>query len=161
MNNPTITIRDADESDARHIVRFNIAMAKETEAIELDAARAKLGVDQALADPSRARYFLAVVGGEVVGQTMVTLEWSDWRSGFFWWIQSVYVEPSSRRRGIFRALYQHVQQLAKADDNVCGIRLYVVAGNDRALQTYKNLGMEVTDYVLCEEDWSNDSVESV
>ena len=154
--NQAIEIRPATPSDANQVAAFNRAMAEETEGLHLDGAVLAAGVREALADPSRSRYFVAVVDGTVVGQTMFTTEWSDWRNGFFWWIQSVYVTPSHRRRGVFRALYDHVRSLARAQPDVVGLRLYVHEHNTRAMRTYERLGMTTTAYRLCEKDWSGD-----
>ena len=154
MNGETIHVRQATPADLDTIVAYNQAMAKETENKTLDPARAAIGVRRGLDDPNRSLYFVAQIGGAVVGQSMVTNEWSDWRDGFFWWIQSVYVDPDFRRRGVFRALHTHIQALARQRDDVCGLRLYAHRDNRRAIGTYGRLGMTVTDYVLCEEDWS-------
>ena len=151
MNNHRIRLATAADLDT--VVAFNKAIASETEDKTLDSAVITLGVRQALADPDRARYFLVEVDGQVVGQTMLTTEWSDWRNGYFWWIQSVYVAPDHRGHGLFRALYEHVRNLAKQAEGVCGLRLYVYRDNRQALDIYKKLGMDVTDYLLCEEEW--------
>ena len=154
MTDPnTIHVRDAEPGDLETIVRFNQNLASESEHKTLDHDTVTLGVKDGLSDTNKCRYFIAEVEGQVVGQTMITLEWSDWRNGYFWWIQSVYVEPDFRRRGIFSTLHHHIRKLAQNEKNVCGIRLYVYHDNDRAIQTYKQLGMTVTDYHLCEEVW--------
>lgn len=154
MTTTAISIRPATMDDLARVVEFNRAMALETEQKTLADEVLTSGVRQALADPARSTYFVAEIDGAVVGQTMFTTEWSDWRNGFFWWIQSVYVEPAHRRRGVFRALYEHVRTLARQQPAVCGIRLYVHGHNTRAIETYQRLGMTVTEYRLCEEDWS-------
>jgi ribosomal protein S18 acetylase RimI-like enzyme len=140
-------LRDATPNDAASIVAFNRAMALETEDKQLDAARLQRGVQKVLADAARGQYFVAVVEDDdgrarVVGQLMITREWSDWRDGWFLWIQSVYVDPGFRRRGIYRALHEHVLQRARVDDDVCGVRLYVEPDNARAKETYRALGMD-------------------
>src|SRR5262245_46547470 len=104
------TVRRAEPSDAAAITEFNRLMALETEGKALDVAVLSSGVRAVLADPNKGRYFLAEDSGVVVGQLMITLEWSDWRDGWFWWIQSVYVRPEARRQGVFRSLYHHVEQ---------------------------------------------------
>ena len=152
--NPII-IRPATLDDADHVIAFNTALAAETEGKTLDARTIAVGVRAALADPSRSLYFMAEVDGEVVGQTMVTFEWSDWRNAFFWWIQSVYVDSRFRRRGVFRALHEHVRREARSRPDVCGLRLYVHHDNHRAMKTYERLGMPQSDYLMCEEDWSD------
>ena len=153
MNEPAIHVRRATTADHETIIRFNRAMATESEGITLDGPTVTEGVREALADEHKCVYFVAESDGQVVGQTMITTEWSDWRNGFFWWIQSVYVEAPFRRRGVFRALHAHIRNLAKARPDICGIRLYVYNENERAIDTYRNLGMIVTDYLLCEEVW--------
>jgi ribosomal protein S18 acetylase RimI-like enzyme len=149
-----VTIRPATDDDAHHVIVFNTALAAETEGKTLDASTLAVGVRKALADPARSLYFLAEVDGAVVGQTMVTFEWSDWRNAFFWWIQSVYVDSRFRRRGVFRALHDHVRREARSRPDVCGLRLYVHHDNHRAMKTYQRLGMPQGDYLMCEEDWS-------
>lgn len=111
------------------------------------------GVTAALQDPRKGRYYLAVEGDRVVGQTMITFEWSDWRNGTFWWLQSVYVDPAYRQRGVFRLLFRTIEQEARADAGVCGIRLYVEGDNLRAQQTYAALGMDMRAYRFCEIDF--------
>ncbi|MEK6798326.1 MAG: GNAT family N-acetyltransferase [Planctomycetota bacterium] len=154
MPAPSVKIRRATVADAAKITEFNLAMARETEDKTLDGAIAAEGARQGLSDPSRSLYFVAEVEGVVVGQTMITTEWSDWRNGFFWWIQSVYVDPKHRRTGVFRGLHEHIREAARAREDVCGLRLYVHHQNERAMNTYRRLGMRQTEYLLCEEDWS-------
>jgi GNAT superfamily N-acetyltransferase len=143
-------IRRAVQADAPTIVEFNRRIALETEDKALDIAILTAGVRAGLADETKARYFVAEVEGRVVGQLMLTLEWSDWRNGWVWWIQSVYVHPDARRRGVFRALYQHVHHAASADPQVVGIRLYMERENHVAQQTYLSLGMELSHYLVLE-----------
>lgn len=157
MNADPISIRRAAVADADRIVAFNKALAAESEGKTLDAKTITAGVRQALADAARSLYFVAEIGGEVVGQTMVTFEWSDWRNAYFWWIQSVYVDSRFRRRGVFRALHEHVRREAHSRRDVCGLRLYVHHNNHRAMKTYAQLGMPQCDYHMCEEDWSAES----
>jgi ribosomal protein S18 acetylase RimI-like enzyme len=136
-------------SDAETITEFNIRMAKETESIDLNPAIVGSGVRAALGDPHKAIYFVAEVGGRVVGQLMITHEWSDWRDGDIWWVQSVYVHPEFRKVGAFKALYRHAEQQARAAGAV-GIRLYVDAHNAGARAAYERLGMHVTNYQVME-----------
>ena len=141
-------IRRATAGDEDTIVAFNAAMALETEHLRLDETVLRRGVRAALADPAKGFYLVAEAAGEVVGQTLVTAEWSDWRNGFFWWIQSVYVRPDARRGGVFRALFDHVRTAAAADPDAIGLRLYVDRDNARARATYATLGMTEEGYVL-------------
>ena len=145
-----IHVRPATIADAGVVCEFNSKLALESEGKTLDAALLRLGVHKALADGNKGRYFLAEDGGHIVGQLGVTYEWSDWRNGWFWWIQSVYVRPEARRRGVFRSLFQHVHQAARDDPDVIGIRLYVERDNHAAHGTYQALGLEWTTYQVME-----------
>lgn len=137
-------IRDATLDDAATIIEFNARMARETEHRELDRALLEPGVRRALADARLARYWLAVDdAGAPLGQLMVTWEWSDWRNGHFFWIQSVYVREEARRRGVYRALHEHCVGVARQEGAV-GVRLYVEPNNARAIATYARLGMVKT-----------------
>jgi ribosomal protein S18 acetylase RimI-like enzyme len=150
MTQPDFHIRPGDARDAETIADFNAAMAAETERLRLDRPTLLAGVRAALADANKARYFVADAGGRVVGQLMLTREWSDWRNGDIWWLQSVYVAPEFRERGVFKALYRHVAQLARAERAV-GLRLYVEKENGAAQKTYASLGMMKTHYLVMEE----------
>jgi GNAT superfamily N-acetyltransferase len=146
----TPTVRPATPADAVVVVEFNRLLALETEHKVLDPEVLARGVAAGLADPHKGLYFVAEDGGEVVGQMMLTYEWSDWRNGWLWWIQSVYVRRDARRRGVFRALYDHVRRAAEADPGVIGIRLYMERDNAAARQTYLRVGMTPTPYVVLE-----------
>ena len=145
-----ITIRRARPEDADTIAAFNIALAKETEDLALDPAVIAPGVRAALADPARSLYFVAEDGGRIVGQTMVTYEWSDWRNGFLWWIQSVFVAAEAREKGVFKALHARVVEEARKAGSV-GIRLYVFDSNHRAQKVYARLGMKDGHYRVLEQ----------
>jgi ribosomal protein S18 acetylase RimI-like enzyme len=146
------TIRRGTSADVATIVDFNRRLAEESEGKTLDLAVLRAGVVAALVDPDRkGPYFLAVEGDTIVGQLQITYEWSDWRNGWAWWIQGVYVRPEGRRRGVFRALYEHVSQLAKADPEVIALRLYVDRDNQVAQQTYLRLGMEWMNYLMLQK----------
>jgi GNAT superfamily N-acetyltransferase len=132
-------------------VTFNRLLAEESEGKTLDLAVLTAGVAAVLADPgTKGPYYLAEEDGRPVGQMQVTYEFSDWRNGWFWWVQSVYVRPEARGRGVFRTLYEHVHRAAKADGGVIGMRLYVERDNQRAHQTYERLGMAWTTYWMME-----------
>ena len=147
-----LTLRPGEWRDAETIAGFNRAMALETEGRGLQAERSLAGAQRLLRDPALGFYLVAEREGAVVGSLMVTYEWSDWRNGHFWWIQSVYVVPHARRSGVFRALYRHVREMVQRDANVCGLRLYVETSNARAQATYASLGMERTHYLVYEEE---------
>ena len=146
-----ITIRLAKQDDAPHLVQFNQAMARETENKDLNEDILSSGVRGLLNNPGLGFYVVAELGNEVVGSLMVTMEWSDWRNGLFWWIQSVYILPAHRRKGIYRRLYEFVKARASEDPHVCGFRLYVERDNTTAQRTYEVLGMEETPYKMYEE----------
>jgi ribosomal protein S18 acetylase RimI-like enzyme len=144
-------VRVATLEDAAVLVEFNAAMARETEQKELLPEVIGAGVRALLANPLSGFYLLAEVDGRIIGSLLITKEWSDWRNGNFWWIQSVYVRPEDRRRGVYRKLYSHVQSLAAADAGVCGFRLYVDRDNAPAQSTYSALGMKATRYLVFED----------
>jgi len=143
------TIRRATLNDLAVIVDWNMRLARETENTLLDRATLTCGVHAALNDESKALYFVAEHKGHTVGMLMITYEWSDWRNGQIWWMQSVYVLPEWRRRGVFSALYRHVHQLAQSND-VKGLRLYVEQTNTVAQRTYEQMGMTRSYYLLFE-----------
>jgi ribosomal protein S18 acetylase RimI-like enzyme len=143
-------LRMATLADAQSVADYNVAMALETEHLRLDAAMVLAGVRAVLGDVHKGTYFVAEVEGGVAAQLMVTHEWSDWRNGDIWWIQSVYVHPDFRRRGLFKMLYRHVAGLAK-EQGGAGIRLYVERENTDAQRTYVSLGMAMTHYLVMEE----------
>ncbi|MGB7922395.1 MAG: GNAT family N-acetyltransferase [Pyrinomonadaceae bacterium] len=150
-------LRLADERDAPAIVEFNRAMARETEAKELAVDILSAGVESLLKNPRYGFYVVAEhsdapeSAGETVASLMVTYEWSDWRNGLFWWIQSVYVKPEFRRQGVYRRLYEFVKSRAATEGDVRGFRLYVEKENRIAQQTYERLGMAETYYKMFEE----------
>jgi len=143
-------IRLATAADAAVLVEFNMAMALETEGKHLLPEVIGAGV-RALLDNPAAGFYLLAETERVVAALMITKEWSDWRNGSFWWIQSVYVRPEARRQGVYRRLYRHVQDMAASDAKVCGFRLYVERENNSAQATYAALGMKETRYLVFEE----------
>lgn len=149
----TVSIRPARADDAEVIADFNARLAADTEDLVLDRARLLAGVRAVLADPGKGFYAMVERAGGIVGQLLVTREWSDWRNGDFWWIQSVFVVPEARGAGVFRALYEHVDRLARERGDVCGLRLYVERHNERAQRTYARLGMQRTVYDMFETDY--------
>lgn len=151
MSDPIdLTIRPATFDDVAVIVEFNRRLAWESEGKRLDPETLQRGVRGLLGDPLRGAYSLADVGGRVVGQLMRTFEWSDWRNGVIWWLQSVYVDPEFRSRGVFRTLFEHLQTEALATDGVVGLRLYVEQENASAQEVYRKLGMREGGYLVME-----------
>ena len=147
-----LNIRSAIATDAQTITDFNAAMALESEGITLDLSILRDGVAAALADPGKAFYLLAEAAGGPVGQLMVTTEWSDWRNGWIWWIQSVYVVPERRRQGVYRSLYARLTEMANDRGDIRGMRLYVMRDNHRAKRTYEACGMSHSHYDLYETE---------
>jgi ribosomal protein S18 acetylase RimI-like enzyme len=147
-------IRRAHKGDLEALVQFDYAMAAESEDKSLDVERLRAGIAALLDTPADGHYLIAWSGEERAGALMLTFEWSDWRNGRFWWIQSVYVKQDWRRRGVYTALHEHVRTAAKSDPACCGLRLYVEQENTGAMATYRALGMTETHYRLYEEDFS-------
>ena len=143
-----ITIGEANDIDA--IAHFQVEMAMESEGTELNLERVTRGVTMAMNDISKGEYIVARIDGEAVGSLMLTREWSDWNCQWYWWIQSVYVEPQHRGKGVYRAMYEYVKQLAH-EQNVSQIRLYVDKTNHTAQCAYQRLGMSETHYLMYEE----------
>ena len=144
----------AQMDDAQCIIEFNQQMAIETEDRRLPDDVIGPGVRAVLSDTNKGLYLLAKnENGDILGQLMVTFEWSDWRNGMFWWIQSVYVAPNARRQGIYRSLHERVRDMARDSGQACGIRLYVEKENTGAQKTYEDIGMQHSHYLMYEEDW--------
>lgn len=145
-----VTIRAAVANDWPTIVDFNCRLAEESEGFSLHRETVAKGVQGLLADPSRGRYLVACSNGTIVGQLMHTREWSDWRNGDIWWLQSVYVAPEWRRRGVFRMLFDELRREAETDPGVVGLRLYVEDHNESAKQVYFKLGLLDAGYHVLE-----------
>jgi ribosomal protein S18 acetylase RimI-like enzyme len=148
-----ISIRQARATDLEFLVDGNARMAEETEGRALDRELLAEGVAAVFGDDAKGRYYIADDGEQPLGQLLVTREWSDWRAGWFWWIQSVYVVPESRGQGVFARLYSHVLDEARRDPEVCGIRLYVDERNAAATAVYERLGMQDAGYRVFEVDF--------
>ena len=146
-----LIIREASASDITVLAQNNQALALETENLQLNSETILAGVSNAL-EREDCHYFVAELNGEVAGQTMITYEWSDWRNGVMWWIQSVYVRPEHRKKGVFRSLFNHIESLARNDPEVKALRLYVMENNPSGKNTYKNLGMEDSGYIVYEKE---------
>ncbi len=145
-----VHIRLSSEHDSNTIVDFQIAMAKETEGIDLDRETVKEGVISVYRDHQKGKYYVATYNELIVGSLMLTPEWSDWRNCWVMWIQSVYILPYYRSKGIFRSMYEHIISDVAKSDEVSGIRLYVDKKNSGAISVYEKLGMDGDHYQLFE-----------
>ena len=143
-------VRAARPEDAPLLAEYNLRMAWETEKQRLDPARVSQGVLNGLNRPDRCRYYVVELQGRLVAQAMVTYEWSDWRNGEIWWLQSVYVHPDFRRRGLFRRLWNHIETLAREAPGVVGLRLYVEQDNRSGQSVYQRLGLRPAGYLVYE-----------
>lgn len=148
--NQGINLRMATVRDIDNITLFNTEMAFETESIYLDQADLRHGIAAVLSDSNLGFYLISELEGVMIGQILITKEWSDWRNGWFWWIQSVFVEPNRRRMGVYSAMYKKIVDMAGSEGNVCGLRLYVDRDNLSAKQVYSHLGMSQSHYDLYE-----------
>jgi GNAT superfamily N-acetyltransferase len=152
-----LKIRQARPEDAATIVSFSAAMALETEGRRLDLDRLYLGTIALLESPNRGFFMVAELeradDRQLLGQLLITYEWSDWRNGAFWWIQSVYVDPSWRRQSVFRRMHETVMAAAKTSSNVCGVRLYVEESNSAAQAVYRKVGLTPSSYAIFETDF--------
>ncbi len=150
-----IRVRNATRSDIERIAEFQQAMALETEGRALDPSVSTQGIVAIFDDPVKGFYIVAVSDtGEVVGSLLITYEWSDWSNANHWWIQSVYVDATWRRKGVYRTMYEHILTMTEGRSDICSIRLYVERTNTTAQQTYKNLGMSHSHYDMYEIDLS-------
>ncbi len=154
MNDAVIQVRNATRADVPRLCEFQQNMALETEGKSLDVDVLAAGTGAVFDSPQKGFYIVAEAAGEVAGSLLVTYEWSDWRAATFLWIQSVYVDAAWRRRGVYRALHNHVVEMAEARDDVCGVRLYVERENTVAQQTYDSLGMTRSHYDMFEIDFA-------
>lgn len=145
-----LTIRAATAADIPVLRDGAMALAIEAEHTTVDRATVELGLAAAVADRTKARYWVAEADGRVVGMLMVTYEWSDWSNGWVWWLQSVYVFPAYRRRGVMSRLINHARAEARAEGGVVRLRLYVHDTNDRGRATYRALGFQPTAYRVME-----------
>jgi GNAT superfamily N-acetyltransferase len=152
-----IRVRQAGHADVNTLVGFSAAMAEETEGRCLDQERLRDGTHALLNAPERGFFIVAEIPDgdrpRIVGQLMVTFEWSDWRNGVFWWVQSVYVEPATRRQGVYRTLHAAIVEKATANQQVCGIRLYVERNNHEAQTVYQRVGLAPSGYTVYEQDF--------
>ncbi len=145
-----IRVRKAEISDHEDIYENNLAMARETEGMDLEKVTVRKGTGAILDDAGKGFYLVAEAHGDITGQLMVTYEWSDWRNADLWWIQSVYVKPEYRRKGVYKMLYRHLLSMAGKDPGVCGVRLYVEKANRAAQEAYLALGMTRSEYLMYE-----------
>ncbi|MHC4759584.1 MAG: GNAT family N-acetyltransferase [Planctomycetota bacterium] len=137
-----LSIRLAKDTDTETLVDFNVAIALDTERKELSPAVVTKGVQTLLNSPEYGFYIVAESADQIVGSVMVTFEWSDWRCGLIWWLQSIYVRREFRQKGVFSRLYAFLKAKASDEGNVCGFRLYVEQDNSIAKSTYSSVGLK-------------------
>ena len=145
-----IFVREAEQSDVSTLIECNLSLADETESISLDKNILRLGIEKAL-ELNDCRYLVAELDNKIVGQTMLTSEWSDWRNGVIWWMQSVYVNPDYRKRGVFQSILKYIENLAEKTLEVKALRLYVMDDNQIARRAYQNLGIKNSSYLVYEK----------
>ena len=145
-----VLVREANVSDISILVGYNQAMASETENIILNEDTLRLGIEKVI-KLKDCHYFVAELDGKIVGQSMITSEWSDWRNGVMWWIQSVYVNPDYRKKGVFTSILNYIETLVAKQPEVKALRLYVMQSNEVGISAYENLGMKNTSYVVYEK----------
>jgi ribosomal protein S18 acetylase RimI-like enzyme len=143
-------VREAKPGEVWNIVEFQLSMAYETEGIELDKSTVEKGVAAVINDSAKGRYYVTELDGKIIGSLLTTFEWSDWRNGTVLWIQSVYVLPEYRRKGVYRNMYSHLKEMVLKSDKLKGIRLYADKSNHAACKTYKDLGMSPDHYITFE-----------
>ncbi len=146
----SIHVRPAAPDDSQTIVDYQLALALETESLELHRPTVELGVAAVFDDPSKGSYWIAQCDGQIVGSLLTIAEWSDWRNGTVLWIHSVYIESQARRRGVFRKMYGHLRQQVETSDDLRGLRLYVDKTNHPAQRVYQSLGMTREHYEMYE-----------
>ncbi len=145
-----IFVREAEQSDVSTLIEYNLSLADETESISLDKNILRLGIEKTL-ELNDCRYLVAELDNKIVGQTMLTSEWSDWRNGVIWWMQSVYVNPDYRKRGVFQSILKYIENLAEKTLEVKALRLYVMDDNQIARRAYQNLGIKNSSYLVYEK----------
>ncbi len=150
-----IEVHTANQEDIPKIVEFQKLMAIETEDLALDNMKISEGVASVFDDPEKGFYMVSEADNQVIASMMITPEWSDWRNGYFLWIQSLYVIPSFRKQGVFRKMYQHIKQTVIDSEIFLGLRLYVEENNNSAIEVYTNVGMEGSHYKMFE--WVDNS----
>jgi GNAT superfamily N-acetyltransferase len=145
-----ITIQKAEPQHIDVLIDFQQRLAHESEGVVLDASTLRKGMQALFADPGKGFYNIVSDDGEIVACHMITYEWSDWRNGMVWWLQSVYVKESHRKKGIFKMMYDNVISLIGKNPNLIGLRLYVDKSNERAMKVYGAMGMDGSHYTVYE-----------
>jgi GNAT superfamily N-acetyltransferase len=144
-------VEEANINHASQIVDFQLKMAWETESLKLDANTLEKGVLAVFNKPDLGKYYIVTYKNKVVGSLLITFEWSDWRNKTIYWIQSVYVVPEYRKKGVFKLLHNHIKEMAEKNENIGGVRLYVDLTNKDAIEVYNKVGMDGSHYQLFEQ----------
>lgn len=145
-----VSIRPSKPEDIKLLADFQLRLAAETESIELNREVASAGIKALFDDPGKGTYYVAVIASKIIGCYLITYEWSDWRNGMVWWLQSVYVLESHRQQGVFKHMYDHIIKTISQDPTIIGLRLYVDKSNSRAQKVYQSLGMNGDHYTVFE-----------
>ena len=145
-----MTIRKANVNDLKVLVDFQQRLARESEGLELDVAKLTAGMKALLEDPAKGIYYLVEDSRQPVACHLITYEWSDWRNGLVWWLQSVYVIEAYRKKGVFRMMYDNIMRMIREDEGLIGLRLYVDKSNERAMKVYTSMGMNGDHYTVYE-----------
>lgn len=145
----TTLVRIATLADAETIAKFNRNLAFETEGRKLNLDELVSATRHVLTQPELGTYWLAERRAELIGQLLLTREWSDWLNKEYWWINSVFVDPQHRRQGVLGTLLEHVRKRAHQAP-VAAIRLYVDKNNKKASLSYQRLGFNISDYLILE-----------
>ena len=145
-----ITIQKALPKHIDILIDFQQRLAFESEGVTLEATTLRKGMEAMFADPGKGFYYIASDGDEIVGCHSITYEWSDWRNGMAWWLQSVYVRESHRKKGVFKVMYDNVISMIKKDPNLIALRLYVDKSNESAMKVYASMGMDGSHYTVYE-----------
>lgn len=145
-----IQIRIANAEEISTIVDFQLKMALETENLLLSEKILQEGVSEVFKNHEKGKYYVALCENKIVASLLTTFEWSDWRNSTIIWLQSVYVIPEFRKKGIFKQMYEHIKKIVESSSNYCGIKLYVDKTNIKAQKVYDSVGMNGEHYITYE-----------
>jgi RimJ/RimL family protein N-acetyltransferase len=146
-----LTIQKANRTHLDALVEFQQGLASETENLSLDNDTLRKGLSTLFDDPSKGVYFVVLDGDTPVGCHLITYEWSEWRNGMVWWMQSVYITKAYRQQGVFRMMFDNIMRIIDETPGLLGLRLYVDKSNEKAMRVYESLGMDGSHYTVYEK----------